>query len=223
MTNKIVIFAGPSLYGANIDQGVDPSIEWAPPARRGDIAALMASPNPPKVIALADGTFHAYPAVSHVELRHALEQGVVIYGLCSMGAIRASEMVHMGMLAWGKVAAYFCTDPDLADDEVALIHGVEAPFMPMTEPLIHIREFLSLMQDTDILTPEQAKSTRLHLQQRWYGERTLRVLREYLQTLLGERLPPAIVAALSDFRPYRLKQQDLRDFVHQRPWADGSP
>ena len=223
MADIAFIFAGPSLFGADLDDRSNDGISWLPPARRGDIERLTAQHASPGTIGLADGTFHAYPSVGHVELREAIQAGWLVYGLCSMGAIRASEMKHMGMRPWGRVAEAFCTDKDFADDEVALVHGADAPFAPLSEPLIHIREFCADARRHGLLSVEQETLVIGRLRERWYGERTLANLRQELCSALGaEHLPDVLERSMDDFKPFRLKQADLRTFVALRPWINSA-
>lgn len=221
----VYLFAGPSAHGTPYEAARDGAgLLWRPPARRGDIAALVAAAPAPGVIALADGTFHSYPSVGHAELRQALRAGWVVYGLCSMGAIRASEMRHLGMRPFGQVAARFCAEPDLADDEVALAHAAEAPYLPLSEPLLHLRAYLARMRALELLDEEVAAAVTAALRGRWYAGRTLPALRAELRRLARPGALPALLEQLADFAPYRLKQQDLVRFVAERPWcADSAP
>jgi TfuA protein len=215
----VFIFAGPSLFGTEIDTNSGNGISWLPPARRGGIEELVANVSTPGAIGLADGTFHSYPSVSHVELREAMEAGWTVFGLCSMGAIRVCEMRHMGMKPWGKVAHMFCDDANLADDEVALVHDSESPYAPLSEPLVHIREFLAKACQREWLMADQADRVVESLRQRWYGERTLANLRQTLREVLDlDELPTPIAGAIDSFEVYRLKQSDLLSFVNSKPW-----
>jgi len=194
------------------------SLVWLPPARRGDIAALVSQHSTPGVLALADGTFHSYPSVAHVELRQAIERGWLVYGLCSMGAIRACEMQHMGMRPFGYVARLFCQDPDMADDEVALIHATDAPYLPFSEPMVHLRAYLQDMLAKGFLTLDQHAAITAHVRERWYAERTLNLLRDTLTRLASSASHTALFEHLDDFTPYRLKQRDLMAFLQAKPW-----
>ena len=218
MTTSIFIFAGPSIFQAELPTVSDPAIQWLPPVRRGDVDHLVAN-NPPGMMAIADGTFHAYPSVSHREIREALQAGWTIYGLCSMGAIRAAEMAHMGLLPWGEVARQFCDNPDLADDEVCLVHGDEAPYFPLSEPLVHIRKFLQHLCQESVISPMQKDTVLRSLKETWFGNRTLKALEDLLIEVCGtSTLDNRIDRALADFSPYRIKQMDLAAFIKIAPW-----
>ena len=216
------LFAGPSLSGSRYqDEHGDarralPEVTWHGPARRGDAQALLAQP--PGVFALADGTFHSYPSIGHIELRDLLEAGWRLFGLCSMGALRACEMAHLGMRPWGVVAQRYVDDPDLPDDEVALVHGAEAPWLPLSEPLVHLRHFLDEMRREGVLDDERARTVASSLRERWYGERTLALLRRELDAVAAPAAWPRLHAALGEFARYRLKQRDLDQFLDAAPW-----
>lgn len=221
MLNKadVHIFAGPSLLGSGLDPSSYTDIHWLPPVRRGDVVRLREHEKEPSMIAIADGTFHAYPSVSHEEIRSAINAGWQVYGMCSMGAIRASEMRHMGMIAWGRVASMFCENPWLADDEVALIHENESPYIALSEPLIHLREFLNWASRSQILNRTDVTQITEALRERWYGERTLSLLHAQLRGTLGVTLlPDELQSSLANFNHFRLKQQDLASFVKSCPW-----
>lgn len=224
MARSVFLFAGPSLHGtpwAGVHEaGATPGygLSWLPPARRGDIDMLVAQHAAPGVIGLADGTFHSYPSVGHRELRQAIQAGWLVFGLCSMGAIRVSELSHMGMLPWGRVARMFCTNPELADDEVALVHSAEAPYLPFSEPMVHLREFLCRMRARGLLGAQQEQTLVHSFRERWYGDRTLPKLAQELAQALGAPAMAALQSELDDFSPYRLKQQDLLSFVASKPW-----
>jgi hypothetical protein len=186
-----------------------------PPARRGDIAALLSEE--PGILAIADGTFHSYPAVGHAEIRTALEKGWQIWGLCSMGAIRAAEMHTLGMRGFGEVFEAYAGDPDLDDDEVALMHSSEPPFRPMSEPMLHIRRFLADLASRELLTRQQTTAIVDELKQRWYADRTMGALKNALTHHSG--LATTVVQAeMANFDAFRTKQHDLLRFLKEQPW-----
>ncbi|MEU9631606.1 TfuA-like protein [Streptomyces luteogriseus] len=190
-------------------------IETHPPARRGSIRKLIEETEQPGIIALADGTFHSYPAVGHREIGDAIESGWQVWGLCSMGAIRASEMTSVGMHGYGEVYQTFAGDPDFADDEVALVHGLEEPFLAVSEPLVHIRAYLRHLEMRGTLSPETTLQILGDFKSRWYADRTLPAL---ARCLAGHGYQGA-VADMRTFGRFRTKTHDLESFLTDRPWT----
>ncbi|WP_432170503.1 TfuA-like protein [Streptomyces sp. 1222.5] len=214
-TSSVSLFVGPTSWGMDATLWADAGVTLRPPARRGDIDALRSVE--PGILAIADGTFHSYPAVGHAEIRTALAEGWQIWGLCSMGAIRAAEMHTLGMRGFGEVFEAYAEDPDLDDDEVALMHSSEPPFRPMSEPMFHIRRFLADLTGRQLLAEEQTAAIVDDLKQRWYADRTLGALKNALTERGG--LPAAVVRAeLANFDAFRTKQHDLLRFLKEQPW-----
>ncbi|GAA4011051.1 TfuA domain-containing protein [Allokutzneria multivorans] len=196
-------FVGPTAFG--LPSVFPAEVEVRPPVRRGDVEALVAAEEPGTLI-IVDGTFHSYPAVGHVELRTALESGWRVWGLSSMGAIRAAEMEPLGMRGYGAVYQRFVSDPSFSDDEVALLHSAEPPYQPMSEPMVHIRTFLDSLVAEGKLSESDARDVTVSLKNRWYGYRTHRALAELL---------PVDDALQAE---HRLKTTDLLRFAEEQPW-----
>ena len=116
------LFAGPSLWPIKEShKGLLDQVYLRPPIKRGDLVALHDMCVPASV-AIVDGVFHQVPAVGHQEIRSLLRAGWRIWGLSSMGAIRAYELREHGMEGYGFVFDWFCQNTDFRDDEVALLH-----------------------------------------------------------------------------------------------------
>lgn len=214
---KLHLFVGPTAAGLENDLAKRDDLILHAPVKRGDIQALIADHLEPGNIAIVDGTFHSFPSVGHIEIRRAIAKGWNLWGLASMGAIRASEMRHLGMQGHGVVYGHYRDDPEFDDDEVTLVHEADAPYRAMSEPLIHIRRFVDALQQQQKLSSAAAVAIITDLKQRWYAERTL----SRLKTLLldsGEMSPAAIAEALADFGAFRIKIQDLEGFLASRCW-----
>src|SRR5438094_645965 len=93
----VFLFAGPTLARARairpeLDLG---GVHELPPAQRGDVPRLVREHATPGVIAIVDGKFHQVLAVGHMEIRNAIAAGWTVWGMSSLGAIRAREMHHL--------------------------------------------------------------------------------------------------------------------------------
>jgi hypothetical protein len=218
----VVCFIGPSLWDVDLDAGVSRGIELRSPVRRGDVDALVAE-RQAGVIAIADGLFHLTLAVGHAEIRRALGAGWQVWGLSSIGAIRACEMQHLGMRGFGEVYRRFAARPsNYHDDEVAMLHAGGYPYQPVSEPLVHIRIALSALVEDSVISPADRRTLLRRLKGMWYGDRTL----AWVRNALSERVPESasnIEARLNRFERYRAKTHDAVAFLEQRPWTAHRP
>lgn len=210
------LFAGPTLAVGKTTPVPD-DICVLRPAARGDIQSLV-SRVAPSSLALADGYFHQALSVGHAELRDAIGRGWRVWGLSSLGAIRAYEMRDFGMLGYGAVYEMFCNSEDFRDDEVALLHASDPPYRPISEPLVHLRAALQYLQMHGIVTPQLARDAEVWLMSIWYGDRTLPALVRFLTTASTSEQAAHVAECLADFDRFRVKGQDLARFVREAPW-----
>lgn len=211
--NPLFLFGGPSLYHQTGERLHSPlELQVFSPVQRGNVAYLVRH-HAPSTIILIDGTFHHTLAVGHAELRDALQSGWTIWGLASMGAIRAWEMRTLGMRGYGQVYAQFAQQKDFQDDEVALLHSSEIPYRSMSEPLIHMRTALSSWQDRQWIEPKAATEIAARFKSLWYGERTLQRFQNDILSLAPSTHHTEIREDLQNFDQYRIKLHDVRNFL----------
>ncbi len=207
-----LLFVGPTLHRGRelgLPLPVD-DFELRSPIRRGDIDQLRG--REPGLLVIVDGYFHLrHLAVGHAELRDAIAAGWEVWGLSSMGAIRAAEMHSLGMRGFGRVFQAYVDDPTFRDDEVTLLHEGEPPYRTFSEPLVHIRAYLAAQVASDALAPSLAEDILLTLRRQWFGDRTLAALRSLL--------PGPLAESMERLDAYQLKSQDLSEFLSQRPWS----
>ena len=122
------LFAGPSLYGLDTKK-----YEWLDicgPACQSDIYSIINYRSYQRII-LADGLYKSIPAPWHKEILMALEMNIEVYGVASLGALRAAELDVYGMKGSGKVYEYIRSN--IVDDaEVAVVHKPENEWEAMT-------------------------------------------------------------------------------------------
>jgi hypothetical protein len=209
------LFAGPTLNGTT-RLAEQAGVRVLPPIQRGDVDHLVLTRRP-GVIAIVDGKFHQCLSVGHAEIRSAIEAGWQVWGLSSMGAIRACEMRHLGMRGYGEVYAWFCRDANFRDDEVALVHLPDAPYFPISEPLIHIRLWLKELVTMRWLTTTQGTRVLRKLMSMWFGERTLLTAQKMIVAEIPKRVKQ-IDKSLENFDRFRVKSHDLKAFLRDQPW-----
>ena len=215
LNSKCWMFVGPTLNGG-ASLAKENGVKLLPPVKRGDVERLV-STRQPGVMAIVDGQFHQCLSVGHAEIRFAIAEGWQVWGLSSMGAIRACEMRHMGMRGYGEVYEWFCRDDDFRDDEVALTHGPTAPYVALSEPLIHIRVWLQELVKKRLLSATQEKRLLRELMSMWFGDRTLSRVRAMVLSLIPDRAQE-VDQSLAGFDQYRLKSRDLSEFLRDQPW-----
>lgn len=211
------LFVGPTGYGVNIDLFTRAGeVLLLPPVRRGDIDRLRSSMKA-TTICICDGEFHQYPAVGHAEIRDAILAGWEVWGICSMGAIRAAEMECYGMRGYGDVFEEYRSNADFTDDEVTQLHEGSKPFAPLSEPLVHFRSLCSSAVDMGVLSDQQAVAICSALAAMWYGYRTLETFLE-----IAREIAPASYLQLARsaecIDTFRTKTKDLVSFLSMRPW-----
>ena len=211
------IFAGPTLTdGTAVAALKREGIKVLPPVKRGDVEKLV-STRKPGTMAIVDGKFQQCLSVSHAEIRAALKAGWQVWGLSSMGAIRAYEMRHLGVRGFGRVYRCFTRYSDFRDDEVALLHEPAAPYRALSEPLVHIRFWLKELKATGLINRREERRLLDTLMTIWFGERTLSRARSAVLDL-NPKAVEKVDETLATFDRYRVKWHDLNDFLRERPW-----
>jgi hypothetical protein len=222
---RVVIFAGPTLATSECARSLARPFRLRPPVARTDVAKLVNRATEVGVLVIVDGLFHERLAVGHAELRDAIEQGWQVWGVSSMGAIRAREMERFGMRGFGRVFDRFRAEEDFQDDEVALLHEAAPPYRPLTEPLVHMRVAIDHLVERGLVNRRSANTVVNDLKSSWFGDRTLRRFTDMLLrgATSDAEASAAIRSELLDFARFRVKTTDLEDFLRERPWVlDGA-
>lgn len=214
---ECTIFAGPSTCGLAAALLAYPDFDWRPPVRRGDVDALIDGAPEPGVMVVCDGVFKSAPAVGHAELRRAIDTGWQVWGVSSLGAIRAFELRTHGMRGFGEVYAMFHRYEDFTDDEMCLLHFPEVPYFSLSEPLVNLRYALERRGPQLGIAPASAAAVIDHLSGLWFGDRTLERMRSTMVELAG--IAPASADALLHWLTQnRVKTTDLENLMARRPW-----
>lgn len=208
------VFAGPTAYGLPESARRIPGVVWHPPARRGSVALLHEGSSEPGCIALVDGRYDDVPAVGHREILSAMKDGWRVWGLASMGALRAAELAEHGMRGFGVVYAHLAAT-DAPDDHVALLHEPGPEYRPLTEALVDLRGFTDGLVDDGVLPCGQASEIVAVMSRMWFGYRTRLRWLTAIRTIVGD----AAVEAARDVRRPGVKSEDLCAFLAETPWA----
>jgi hypothetical protein len=213
---EVILFAGPSTHGLDRAMLLRDGVRLRPPVRRGDVDRLVGAGSTPGVLVICDGVFQSVPAVSHAELCRAIDAGWQVWGVSSIGAIRAFELRDEGMRGFGHVYERLARHEDFTDDEMCLLHFPEDPWFALTEALVNLRHALDV-HGAVLGIPEDAGARALAtLSRAWFGDRTPEFM---LAALVDAGVPPREAQALLAWTAAnRVKSLDLQRLMHARPW-----
>lgn len=217
---EALLFVGPS--GRGLAPARLAGIDCRPPARRGDIERAIApwrhhGGGPRPAIVLCDGIFASAPAVGHGELCEAIDAGFQVWGVSSIGAIRAHELRREGMHGFGWVYEQFARHADFTDDEMCLLHLPGPGYEPLSEPLVNVRHALARRGAALGITPRAANALLRDLGTLWFGDRSHELIMDLLCGPLGQ--PAEAARGLIDELVRRpVKRLDLERLLRVRPW-----
>jgi len=213
---EVILFAGPSTYGLQRAALLRDGVQLRPPVRRGDVDRLVKAESTPGVLVICDGVFQSVPAVSHAELCAAIDAGWQVWGVSSIGAIRAFELRDEGMRGFGYVYEQLSRHADFTDDEMCLLHFPEDPWFPLTEALVNLRHALDVRGAALGVSVDAGARALATLSRAWFGDRTP----EFMQAALVDAGVPApdAQALLAWTAANRVKSLDLQRLMQARPW-----
>ncbi len=212
----VLLFAGPSTHGLDRAALLADGVQLRPPVRRGDVARLVAAGSAPGVLVICDGVFQSVPAVSHAELCAAIDAGWQVWGVSSIGAIRAFELRDEGMHGFGYVYEQLSRHDDFTDDEMCLLHFPEDPWFPLTEALVNLRHALEVHGPSLGISAAAGARAVATLSRAWFGDRSP----EFMQgALVDAGVPPRDAEALLAWTAAnRVKSLDLQRLLQAQPW-----
>lgn len=191
-----IIFCETTLNITNIDRSLIHRIDFKPSIKRGDIITLLNNKIFFDEIIIIDGVFDQSRSITHKEILLALERGIKVTGLSSIGALRAAELHEFGMFGFGEIFnMYFRGEID-ADDEVAVSFVNKNGKIYSTIPLINIRKTV----EKNALDKEIFKKAK----EIFYKERTWARLRK----VLSKKQFKQIVTNYMDF-----KEKDVIEYL----------
>jgi hypothetical protein len=187
-----IVFAGPSLYGAEFDAG---DVVIRGPAEMGDLERAVA--DGATAVGLIDGHYQQVGSVWHKEILFALAAGVAVYGAASMGALRVSECEVFGMIPVGDIARRYCSGELFDDADVALTNGpAELGFPPLTEAMVDVEATAAHLGSAGLVTPETATAIVSAARAIFFADRTVEAI--------FDRLSPDLLAL---YQAHRIGQK----------------
>lgn len=174
-----VIYLGPSLPLAEAKDILD--ADYRPPVKRGDLQRLEGV----ELVGIIDGVFLQSCSVGHREILSLLNRKVKVVGGGSMGALRAAEMGHYGMIGVGQIFKMYASEEVQGDDEVALVFDPET-MEPLSEPLVNLRVLLDAAWMADVIDTAQRAGILSEMRSIYYPRRTVPAFLEVARRRLGK-------------------------------------
>jgi hypothetical protein len=200
---RTIAYCGPSIEAHRAGEIV--TATFAPPIRRGDLAGAADY----DLVVILDGEFGQSLAVSPKEILTLLDAGKTVIGGGSMGALRASEIDHFGMIGVGWIYRRFKAAPIRCDDEVALTFS---PFdgRAMTVPLVNVEYWLEGLDRERHLARGEATALRRAARRIFFAERTEEALMAALRQAIGGSRLRDLLRRTGDLIP-DIKRQDAEE------------
>lgn len=178
-----VVYLGPSLPKSEAAKELD--AEYLPPVARGDLGELLRRRSLPKAVGIVDGKFLTALCVSPKEVLELIDRGVKVFGSSSMGALRAAECYHWGMIGIGQIfEAYRSGDVD-ADDEVAVAFDEETG-APVSEPMVNLRIAVRAALAASIVKPDTVDAFLTAAKDIYFPQRTARAALRAIEGTVSE-------------------------------------
>ncbi|NUS71101.1 MAG: hypothetical protein HOQ41_22335 [Ensifer adhaerens] len=182
-----VVFLGPSAPASDI-LSILPDAIIRPPARRGDLYACRILKH--EVFLVLDGAFANVLSISPREVVDIVEDGAVVVGASSMGALRAADCAPAGVRGAGIIFRLFRERVISAEDEVAVLFREDRAFPALTEPLINMRIALRRATRIGLVGKAEAEDVisaaqLLHFSQRTWSAAYRKARRHLSGELLG--------------------------------------
>ena len=132
--------------------------DYKPPAKKGDLLALLGLSDTKRVIGLIDGLFlQDYPPTPIEVYSILVRKNLTVVGGASLGALRAVELEKFGMIGVGKVFELFKNGIIDADDEVAVTFD-QTNHKVQSEAMIDIRFNLFIAQRKRIIDADTKRA-----------------------------------------------------------------
>lgn len=174
--SRPVVYLGPSISLKEAKEILD--ADYRQPVKRGDLKAI--EDEGIKTVAIIDGVFLQSCSVGHREILHIINSGIKVYGAGSMGALRAAELHHYGMIGVGQIFEMYSQGEIEGDDEVALVFDPET-LEPLSEPLVNMRFILNGAVKEGVISGDAAHILLERFRSIYYPRRTMTVFKEMVR------------------------------------------
>ena len=168
-----VVFLGPSCPVDDVT-ALLPDAVVVPPVQRGDLYRHRILKH--TLFIIIDGVFANEPSVSPREVVDVLDDGAMIVGASSMGALRAADCAPAGAVGIGQVYRLFKRGSISSEDEVAVVFSPDRPYPSLSESLVNMRIALRRATRSKLLTADQSERLMSAARSTHYTKRSWRAV-----------------------------------------------
>ena len=136
----MIAFVGPSIARPEAER-LCPGLDLRPPIRRGDL--YRAREEGAWGFLIIDGVFMREDAVSPREVVDVLEDGALVVGAASMGALRAADCWPAGARGIGLIYRLYRVGVLASDEDVAVAIRPDGSDAAVSLPLVNVRYAVS--------------------------------------------------------------------------------
>jgi hypothetical protein len=137
---RLIAFVGPTISRDEAER-VCPGLDLRPPARRDDL--YRERENGAWGFLIIDGVFMQEDAVSPREVVDVLDDGALVLGASSMGALRAADCWPAGARGIGLIYRLYRRGILESDEDVAVAVSADGSDAAVSVPLVNVRSAVS--------------------------------------------------------------------------------
>jgi hypothetical protein len=195
----LIAFVGPSISRTEAER-LCPDLDLRPPVRRDDL--YREREKGAWGFLIIDGVFMQEDAVSPREVGDVLDDGALVVGAASMGALRAADCWPAGAQGVGLIYRLYRMGVLGSDEEVAVAVSADGSDAAVSVPLVNVRYAVSRAVRRRLLDRATARKIVSEAAAIYYPERTWQAV--------VRRVGPLLPAVIDYCAQLDLKRDDAR-------------
>lgn len=207
-----IIFIESTLSHAEASNYVTKKTLLLSSIKRGDLIISLKNNKNLKRVVIVDGVFEQCPSITHKEIIWAIQSGIEVVGISSIGALRAVELRAYGMKGYGEIYNDYLTGAIDGDDEVALSFVNFDKNIYKTIPLVNLRKTILNLFDKPVFDSLIRELRKIH-----YRDRTWDNIKKVLDPITYNAIYNNYIdLKKGDVLKYLSKHNDLPKMVNQK-------
>lgn len=173
MSRPLVAFVGPSISRRDAE-AICPGLDFRPPIARGEL--YRERERGAWGFLIIDGVFMQHQAVSPREVVEVLQDGALVVGASSMGALRAADCWPAGARGVGLIYRLFRLGVLESDEDVAVAVNTDGENSSVSLPMVNVHYALSRAVRRGLTDQTAAEEIREAARSIFYPRRTWRAV-----------------------------------------------